>query len=74
MADMSDETTRGDSLNWSIGFMKELSTFQDHVLKAESTPDRCKYDDGNGSISDIDSDIEHVDNVISSSAQIRQRI
>ncbi|OAX39466.1 WD40 repeat-like protein [Rhizopogon vinicolor AM-OR11-026] len=65
MADMSDETTRADSLNWSIGFMKELSTFQDHVPKLESTPDMCKYDDGNDSISDIDSDIEHVDNVVS---------
>ncbi|OAX39465.1 WD40 repeat-like protein [Rhizopogon vinicolor AM-OR11-026] len=67
MVDMSDETTRVSCLKWSIGFMKELTTFQDYALNlnADSTPDMCKYDDGNDSISDIDSDIDHVGDVVS---------
>ncbi|OJA07541.1 hypothetical protein AZE42_08515, partial [Rhizopogon vesiculosus] len=61
MVDMSDETTRASCLKWSIGFMKELTTSQDYALNlnTDSTPDMCKYDDGNDSISDIDSDIDH---------------
>jgi len=35
--------------------MKELSTFQGHAPNADATPDMCKYDDENDSISDIDS-------------------
>jgi hypothetical protein len=48
------------------GFMQELSTFQGHVPNADATPDMCKYEDENenDSISDIDSDIDHVDEVI----------
>jgi hypothetical protein len=84
MADMSDEATRANCLNWSIstffsyvthtsiftkihsGFMKELSTFRDYAPNANATPDMslCTYDE-NDSISDIDSDIDHVDDVVS---------
>jgi hypothetical protein len=41
--------------------MQELSTFQGYAPNAKATPDMCKYDDENDSISDIDSDIDHVD-------------
>jgi hypothetical protein len=46
------------------GFIQELSTFQGHAPNADATPDMCKYEDENDSISDIDSDIDHVDDVI----------
>jgi hypothetical protein len=42
------------------GFIQELSTFRDHTLIADATPDMRKYDDENDSISDIDSDIDQV--------------
>ncbi|OAX39467.1 WD40 repeat-like protein [Rhizopogon vinicolor AM-OR11-026] len=67
MANMSDESMKASCLNWSIGFMQELSTFRDHVPNADATPDimMCKYDEyENDSISDIDSDIDHVDDVV----------
>ncbi|OAX39581.1 hypothetical protein K503DRAFT_799531 [Rhizopogon vinicolor AM-OR11-026] len=44
-----------------MSFMQELSTFRDHAPNADATPDMCKYDDENDSISDIDSYIDHVD-------------
>lgn len=47
--------------------MKELSTFRNNAPNAEVTPDisQCKYDDENDSISDIDSDIYPIDDVVS---------
>jgi hypothetical protein len=44
--------------------MQELSTFRDNSPKVDATPDMCKDDDENDSISDIDSDIAHVDDVV----------
>jgi hypothetical protein len=44
--------------------MQELSAFRDHAPNAVAPPDMCKYDDENDSISDIDSDIDHVDDVV----------
>jgi len=84
MADMSDEATRANCLNWSIstffgyvthtsvftnihsGFMKELSTFGDYAPNANATPDMSlsTYNE-NDSVSDIDSDTDHVDVVVS---------
>jgi hypothetical protein len=49
------------------GLMQEMSTFRDnaHNADATSTPDICKYDDDESvSLSDIDSDIDHVDGVV----------
>ncbi|OJA17716.1 hypothetical protein AZE42_13668 [Rhizopogon vesiculosus] len=48
----------------SAGFMQGLSTFRDHAPNADATLDMCQYDDENDSISDIDSDIDHVDDVV----------
>jgi len=47
--------------------MKELSTFRNNAPNADATLDMslCKYDDENDSISDIDSDIDRVDDVVS---------
>ena len=44
--------------------MQEMSTFRGNALNADatSTPNMCKYDDDESiSLSDIDSDIDHVD-------------
>ncbi|OAX43937.1 hypothetical protein K503DRAFT_795868 [Rhizopogon vinicolor AM-OR11-026] len=46
------------------GFMQELSTLRDHAPNADATPDMCKYDDENDSISDVDSDIDRVDDSV----------
>jgi hypothetical protein len=46
------------------GFIQELTTFQANAPNADATPDIFKYDDENDSISDIDSDIDHVDDVV----------
>ena len=46
------------------GFVQELSTFRDNSPRVDATPDMCKYDNENGSISDSDSDIDHVDDVV----------
>jgi hypothetical protein len=48
------------------GLMQELSTFRDSAPKADAPRNVmiCKSDDDtNDSISDIDSDIDHVDDV-----------
>ncbi|KAJ8588501.1 hypothetical protein M405DRAFT_862902 [Rhizopogon salebrosus TDB-379] len=61
---MSDETTKASTcLDWSLGFIQELTTFQVNAPSADDTPDIFKYDDENDSISDIDSDIDRVDDV-----------
>jgi len=60
MADMSDETMKASCLDWTIGFMQELSAFQGSALNADVNPDMCKYSDESDSISDIDSDIDDV--------------
>ncbi|OAX39463.1 WD40 repeat-like protein [Rhizopogon vinicolor AM-OR11-026] len=65
MTDMSDEATKASCLEWSLGFIQEFSTFRDYAPNADSTPDMCKYGDENDSISDIDSEIDHVDDVVS---------
>jgi len=44
--------------------MKELSKCRHCVPHTDTIPDMCKYDDENDSISDIDSDIDHVDDVV----------
>jgi hypothetical protein len=47
--------------------MQELSAFRDNAPNADATPDIvvCEYgDDENDSISDIDSDIDHVDAMV----------
>ncbi|OJA15990.1 hypothetical protein AZE42_13611, partial [Rhizopogon vesiculosus] len=62
MTDMSDEATKANCLDWSLSFMRELSTFRDSAPNADATPDICKYE--NDSLSDIDSDIDNVDDVI----------
>ncbi|OAX33104.1 hypothetical protein K503DRAFT_553352 [Rhizopogon vinicolor AM-OR11-026] len=62
ITDMSDETTRANYLDWSIGFMQELSLFRDYAQN--STPNICRYeeeDDENGGVSDLDSDIDYID-------------
>ncbi|KAJ8585522.1 WD40 repeat-like protein [Rhizopogon salebrosus TDB-379] len=65
MTDMSDETTKASTcLDWSLGFIQELTTFQANAPNADATPDIFKYDDENDSISDIDSDIDRVDDVV----------
>ena len=49
------------------GLMQELSTFRGTApsIDATSTPEMSKYDDDeNVSFSDIDSDIDHVDDVV----------
>ncbi|OJA10690.1 hypothetical protein AZE42_01035 [Rhizopogon vesiculosus] len=61
---MSDETMRASCLDWTIGFMQELSMLRDHAPNADATPDMCKHDDENDSISDIDSDIDRVDDSV----------
>ena len=45
------------------GFMQELSAFQHNASNVDATPDMCKYDDENSN-SDINSDIDHVDDMI----------
>jgi len=47
--------------------MQELSTLRGNApsVDSTSTPDMSKYDDENVSFSDIDSDIDHVDDVVS---------
>jgi len=52
------------SRDFHLGLMRELSTFRDNSpnANAASTPDMSKYDDDESvSLSDIDSDIDHVD-------------
>ena len=45
------------------GLMQEMSTFRDNAHNTD-TPDICKYDDDEStSLSDIDSDIDDVDDV-----------
>jgi hypothetical protein len=47
--------------------MQEMSTFRGNAPNSDttSTPDMCKYDDDESvTLSDIDSDIDHVDDVI----------
>jgi len=44
--------------------VQELSTFRDNSPRVDRTPDMCKYDDKDDSISDIDSDIDHIDDVV----------
>jgi len=47
--------------------MQEMSTFQGNAPNADatSTPDMCKYDDDDSvTLSDIDSDIDHVDDFV----------
>jgi hypothetical protein len=49
------------------GLIQELSTFRGNApsIDATSTPDMSKYDDDESvSLSDIDSDIDHVDDVV----------
>jgi len=46
------------------GFIQELSAFQHNASNVDATPNMCKYEDEKDSISDIDSDIDHVDDVV----------
>ncbi|OJA08346.1 hypothetical protein AZE42_07423 [Rhizopogon vesiculosus] len=51
-----------------IGFIQELSSFRDSAPNANATtsgtPDMCRYDDESYSVSDIDSDLDPVDDVV----------